>query len=119
MTGCRKMTAYLIAAFSSATLLVAAVWMTIMDRPGELGAIASLLGELGANILEVDHRRLFLDVPAKGANLDVTVETTRRGQSWGSINQSVRLWAWPGAALGIARSLSTIPRSLPTVSLSP
>ena len=24
-------------------------------------------GELGANILEVDHRRLFLDVPAKGA----------------------------------------------------
>jgi threonine dehydratase len=49
--------------------------LTIMDRPGELGAIASLLGELGANILEVDHRRLFLDVPAKGANLDVTVET--------------------------------------------
>jgi hypothetical protein len=46
-----------------------------LDRPGELGAIASLLGELGANILEVDHRRLFLDVPAKGANLDVTVET--------------------------------------------
>jgi uncharacterized protein (DUF305 family) len=28
MMGCRKMTAYLIAAFSSATLLVAAVWMT-------------------------------------------------------------------------------------------
>ena len=27
------------------------------------------------NILEVDHRRLFLDVPAKGARLDVTVET--------------------------------------------
>ena len=49
--------------------------LTIMDRPGELGAIASLLGELGANILEVDHRRLFLDVPAKGASLDVTVET--------------------------------------------
>jgi threonine dehydratase len=30
---------------------------------------------LGANILEVNHRRLFLDVPAKGAKLDVTVET--------------------------------------------
>ena len=30
---------------------------------------------LGANILEVDHRRLFLDVPAKGAKLDVTIET--------------------------------------------
>ncbi len=33
------------------------------------------LGELGANILSVDHHRLFLDVPAKGAKLDVTVET--------------------------------------------
>ena len=40
-----------------------------------LGTIATRLGELGANILEVDHRRLFLDVPAKGARLDVTVET--------------------------------------------
>ena len=40
-----------------------------------LGVIATRLGELGANILEVDHRRLFLDVPAKGAKLDVTVET--------------------------------------------
>jgi threonine dehydratase len=30
---------------------------------------------VGANILEVNHRRLFLDVPAKGAKLDVTVET--------------------------------------------
>ena len=42
--------------------------LTIVDRPGVLGPIASLLGELGANILEVDHRRLFLDVPAKGAS---------------------------------------------------
>jgi threonine dehydratase len=48
--------------------------LTIADRPGVLGPIASLLGELGANILEVDHRRLFLDVPAKGAKLDITVE---------------------------------------------
>jgi threonine dehydratase len=48
--------------------------LTIADRPGVLGPIASLLGELGANILEVDHRRRFLDVPAKGARLDVTVE---------------------------------------------
>ncbi len=49
--------------------------LTIPDRPGVLGTIATRLGELGANILEVDHRRLFLDVPAKGAKLDVTVET--------------------------------------------
>src|SRR5436190_3676691 len=49
--------------------------LTIPDRPGILGQIATRLGQLGANILEVDHRRLFLDVPAKGAKLDVTVET--------------------------------------------
>ncbi len=49
--------------------------LTIPDRPGVLGVIATRLGVLGANILEVDHRRLFLDVPAKGAKLDVTLET--------------------------------------------
>ena len=47
----------------------------IDDRPGVLGRIATLLGELGANILEVSHRRMFLDVPAKGAELEIMVET--------------------------------------------
>lgn len=49
--------------------------LTLPDRPGLLGQIATRLGELGANILEVDHKRLYLDVPAKGTRLDVTVET--------------------------------------------
>src|SRR4029079_3357047 len=48
--------------------------LIIPDRPGVLGQIATRLGELGANILEVEHKRLFLNVPAKGASLDVTVE---------------------------------------------
>src|SRR5213078_3886893 len=52
--------------------------LAIPDRPGVLGQIATRLGQLGANILEVDHHRLFLDVPAKGAKLDVTVETRNR-----------------------------------------
>ncbi|MFZ5674229.1 MAG: threonine ammonia-lyase [Pseudomonadota bacterium] len=47
----------------------------IDDRPGVLGRIATLLGQLGANILEVSHRRMFLDVPAKGAELEIMVET--------------------------------------------
>jgi threonine dehydratase len=55
--------------------------LTIADRPGVLGPIATLLGRLGANILEVEHRRLFLDVPAKGARLDVTVETRDRAHA--------------------------------------
>ena len=49
--------------------------LTIPDQPGVLGTIATRFGTLGANILEVDHRRLFLDVPAKGTKLDVTIET--------------------------------------------
>jgi threonine dehydratase len=53
---------------------IIAIRLTIADRPGVLAGIAALLGQLGANILEVDHRRRFLDVPAKGARLDVTVE---------------------------------------------
>ncbi len=53
--------------------------LTSSDRPGLLGKIASLLGAEGANILEVSHGRLFLDVPAKGVTLDVTVET--RGEA--------------------------------------
>jgi threonine dehydratase len=49
--------------------------LTIPDRPGVLGQIATRLGQLGANILGVEHRRLFLDVPAKGTRLDITFET--------------------------------------------
>jgi len=55
--------------------------LSIPDRPGVLGQIATRLGELGTNILEVDHRRLFLDVPAKGAKLDITVETRDRAHA--------------------------------------
>jgi threonine dehydratase len=57
---------------------IVSVRITIPDRPGVLGHIATRLGELGVNILEVDHHRLFLDVPAKGARLDVTIETRDR-----------------------------------------
>jgi threonine dehydratase len=54
---------------------IVSVRLTIPDRPGILGQIAGRLGEFNANILSVDHHRLFLDVPAKGAKLDVTMET--------------------------------------------
>ncbi len=46
----------------------------IDDRPGVLGRIATLLGKLGANILEVSHQRMFLDIPAKGAELEMMIE---------------------------------------------
>lgn len=45
------------------------------DRPGVLGEIASIIGGRGGNVVDVSHHRLFLNVPAKGATLDVTFET--------------------------------------------
>ncbi|MBU6379258.1 MAG: threonine ammonia-lyase [Gammaproteobacteria bacterium] len=45
------------------------------DQPGVLARIAALIGEAGGNIVEVAHHRLFLDVPAKAADLDFTIET--------------------------------------------
>jgi threonine dehydratase len=52
--------------------------VTGQDRPGLLGRIAMVLGQNGANILEVQHGRLFLDVPAKGVSIDFTVEARGR-----------------------------------------
>lgn len=54
---------------------IASFRITSHDRPGFLGEVASRLGALGANILEVSHGRLFLDVPAKSVTVDVTIET--------------------------------------------
>ncbi|GAC1313578.1 MAG: threonine ammonia-lyase [Vulcanimicrobiaceae bacterium] len=47
----------------------------IVDRPGVLADVARLIGECGANILDVAHQRLFHDVPSKNAELDITLET--------------------------------------------
>ncbi|NIA67016.1 threonine ammonia-lyase [Pelagibius litoralis] len=47
----------------------------IIDQPGVLARIASLIGKTGGNIIEVYHQRLFYDVPAKQADVDVVLET--------------------------------------------
>ena len=54
---------------------IVAIRMIIPDRPGVLGEISTILGRLGGNILEVEHSRTMLKVPAKGATLDVVFET--------------------------------------------
>ncbi len=54
---------------------IAAFRLTINDRPGVLADVASVIGDTGGNILEVLHHRTMLNVPPKGASLDVTVET--------------------------------------------
>ncbi|WP_298371041.1 threonine ammonia-lyase [Azospirillum sp.] len=47
----------------------------ITDAPGALARVTRLLGEAGANIVEVYHQRLFHNVPVKMAEVDVVLET--------------------------------------------
>jgi threonine dehydratase len=68
---------------------IASFRITSNDRPGILGRLASRLGELGANILEVSHGRLFLDVPAKGVTIDITIET-RDGQHTAEVFEALK-----------------------------
>ena len=77
--------------------------LTIPDQPGVLGLIATRLGELGANILEVEHRRTLLDVPAKGAKLDVTIET-RDAKHAGEIMDAMAADGYQPARLGSAKA---------------
>src|SRR5262249_13714190 len=49
--------------------------LTIPGHPRVLGLLATPIAVLSGNIAEVDPRRLFRDVAAKGAKLDVTIET--------------------------------------------
>jgi threonine dehydratase len=54
------------------------VALDIVDRPGQLAAVAALLAEAGANIVEVSHQRTFSDLPAKGTLLELVIETRDR-----------------------------------------
>lgn len=46
----------------------------IQDTPGQLADIARIIGESGANVIEVIHQRLMQAVPLKRAELDVVIE---------------------------------------------
>ncbi len=50
----------------------------IVDRPGQLAAVVSVLSNAGANIVEVSHQRIFTDLPAKAVVLEVVIETRDR-----------------------------------------
>ncbi len=47
----------------------------IPDQPGVLGRVTTIVGRVGANIVEIVHDRMFLDVPARSAELEVVLET--------------------------------------------
>jgi threonine dehydratase len=50
----------------------------IVDRPGQLAAVVTVLSNVGANIVEVSHQRIFTDLPAKAVVLEVVIETRDR-----------------------------------------
>ncbi len=54
---------------------VVSLRIDITDRPGTLAQVAKLIGDCGGNIIEIQHQRLFRDVPAKRAEIDAVVET--------------------------------------------
>lgn len=64
------------------------------DRPGLLATVSAVIGQLGANIIEVAHNRLALDVPAKGAEFDIMIET-RDSQHTQEIMDALRAHGYP------------------------
>ncbi len=50
----------------------------VPDRPGQLARISGVIGVEGANVVEVYHQRVFTDVPAKGTELNLVIETRDR-----------------------------------------
>jgi threonine dehydratase len=68
------------------------------DRPGLLANVATIIGQMGSNIIEVAHNRLALDVPAKGAEFDVMIET-RDAQHTQEIMDALREHGYPPRAV--------------------
>jgi threonine dehydratase len=60
--------------------------------------VSETIGSLGGNILEVAHNRLALDVPAKGAEFDVMIET-RDAQHTQEIMDALREKGYPPRAV--------------------
>jgi len=68
------------------------------DRPGLLATVSAVIGQMGANIIEVAHNRLALDVPAKGAEFDILIET-RDAQHTQEIVDALRDKGYPPRAV--------------------
>ncbi|MCF6195116.1 MAG: threonine ammonia-lyase [Emcibacter sp.] len=50
----------------------------LLDVPGALAQITKIIGDLGGNIIDVSHHRLFTELPAKETYSNVTLETRDR-----------------------------------------
>jgi threonine dehydratase len=68
--------------------------IAIVDQPGVLAQVAHRIGEMGGNIIEVYHQRLFYDVPAKQADVDAIVET-RNAEHVNEIVENLQAGGFP------------------------
>ena len=49
--------------------------IAISDTPGQLAPLVAAIASVGANVVEIEHRRLFDPISARATNIDVTLET--------------------------------------------
>ena len=55
--------------------------LEIMDQPGMLASVATIIGNAGGNIIDVSHHRDLPGVPLKDAVLEVSLETRDRAHA--------------------------------------
>ena len=53
--------------------------IAISDVPGQIARIATIIGRLEANFIDLQHQRIFTPLPARDTYLDITLETRDRG----------------------------------------
>lgn len=57
---------------------ITTVRISLPDLPGSLAPVLSTVAAGGANVIEIDHRRLFDPISARATNVDVVIETRDR-----------------------------------------
>ena len=54
------------------------ITVELLDVPGALGRLSTLLGQLRANILQISHDRLSSDLPLDRATVEISLDTRNR-----------------------------------------
>ena len=76
--------------------------LEIPDTPGILARVSGIIGESGANIIEVHHQRAFSNLSVKLADLDIVLETLDRDHI-GRIAGNLRDGGFQGPTGGAVR----------------
>lgn len=57
---------------------IATLRVALADLPGQLAPILSIIATAGANVIEIDHRRLFDPISARATNVELVIECRDR-----------------------------------------